>query len=91
MGQMTNDELIELLKIRVEIDSDENKYWFRCGLKHRDDGPAVEMTNGDKEWNQNGELHRDDGPAVEMANGDKAWYQNGQCYKIERGWKKNHD
>jgi hypothetical protein len=44
------------------------------------DGPAVELTNGDKYWYLNGQLHREYGPAVERSNGDKEWWLNGKCH-----------
>ena len=47
----------------------------------RENGPAVEYTDGDKSWYQNGERHRTDGPAIEYANGDKYWYQNGKLHR----------
>jgi len=31
------------------------------GKLHREDGPAVELDNGDKSWWVNGKLHREDG------------------------------
>jgi hypothetical protein len=39
--------------------------WFLNGKLHREDGPAVEWTNGSKSWYLNGNLHREDGPAIE--------------------------
>jgi hypothetical protein len=48
---------------------------------HREDGPAVEYANGDKEWYLNGKLHREDGPAVEDTDGYKEWYLNGKCHR----------
>ncbi len=30
------------------------KLWYKNGLLHRDDGPAIEWPNGKKEWIQNG-------------------------------------
>ena len=45
-----------------------NKY------SHREDGPAVEYTNGLKTWYVNGKLHRTDGPAMEYASGEKHWF-----------------
>lgn len=45
---------------------------------HREDGPAVEWENGDKEWWINGKLHREDGPAQEWFNGDRRWHLNGK-------------
>src|SRR5690606_24568249 len=48
---------------------------------HREDGPAVEFSNGDKFWYQNGKLHREDGPAAEWVHGNKYWYKNDVLYK----------
>ncbi len=48
---------------------------------HREDGPAIESTNGYKEWYLNGKLHREDGPALEYANGDKMWFINGKLHR----------
>jgi hypothetical protein len=59
--------------ITVWVD-DDNKF-------HRDDGPAVECSDGGKEWYQHGERHRDDGPAVEWASGTKVWYQHGKKHR----------
>ena len=58
-------------KVRVYEDKTE---WFLNGLRHREDGPAVERTNGQKEWFLKGVHHRENGPAIEYANGDKSWY-----------------
>jgi hypothetical protein len=54
------------------------------GKRHREDGPAVEYANGDKEWCLNGKLHRTDGPAVERAIGTKRWYLNGHEYLLDQ-------
>ncbi len=70
------------ISIRKEIDQfGDVRYHNEQDYLHRDDGPAVECANGDKEWYQNGKLHRLDGPAVERANGDKYWYQNGKFHR----------
>ena len=45
---------------------------------HREDGPAVEDTDGYKEWYIHGKLHREDGPAIEYTNGGKDWFINGE-------------
>ncbi len=61
------------------IDSLGDKYWENAeGQRHRLDGPAVELANGDKYWHQNDRLHRLDGPAIELANGIKSWYIKGK-------------
>ncbi len=48
---------------------------------HRDDGPAVILTNGTRFWCQHGKLHRDDGPAMIFLYGKQVWYQNGEIHR----------
>ena len=67
-------------KYYVIVD-DHSARWYKdakCNVLHREVGPAVEYSNGDKFWYQNGDLHRTDGPAVAYANGVKRWYINGE-------------
>jgi len=52
--------------------------YYLNGELHREDGPAVEYTNGDKFWIINGKKHREDGPAIEFASGNKYWFINGE-------------
>ena len=49
-------------------------------IRHREDGPAVEYSNGTKYWYLNGKLHRVDGPAIEFFDGTKVWHLNGKEY-----------
>ena len=57
-------------------------FWYNeKGELHREDGPAVEYANGDKEWYLSGERHREDGPAFECANGRKEWWLNGNLHR----------
>ena len=46
-------------------------YFNDAGQIHREDGPAIEWFNGDKEYYINGKRHRIDGPAIEKINGYK--------------------
>ena len=50
-------------------------------IRHREDGPAVEYADGDKEWWINGKRHREDGPANEYADGSKSWFINGKYHR----------
>ena len=61
------------------------KYVFEneAGQFHREDGPAFEYDNGDKEWYLNGQQHREDGPAVEYGNGYKEWWLNGKLHRVD--------
>ncbi len=56
------------------------KKWFKNGLLHRLDGPAVEYANGTKEWFKNGKRHREDGPALKFSDSIKYWYLEGKSY-----------
>ena len=51
--------------------------WWRDGVRHREDGPAIESAGGRREWYRAGKLHRDDGPAVESADGYREWWRDG--------------
>ena len=55
--------------------------YYLNGKCHREDGPACEFADGDKQWWLNGTLHRTDGPAIERGNGDKGWYLNGKRHR----------
>ena len=59
------------------VDANGAKFWYKNGLYHREDGPAIEWNNGDKVWFKNGLRHREDGPAVEWYGGMKFWYYEG--------------
>jgi hypothetical protein len=70
----------------IKINEFGSKFYFKdkeMTIRHREDGPAAEWSNGDKAWYLNGVRHREDGPAVEYADGDKAWYLNGVKYTEE--------
>jgi len=60
--------------MRKETDSYGTYYYNDLNQYYREDGPAIEETNGDKWWYRNGQYHREDGPAIELANGSKYWY-----------------
>lgn len=67
----------KMITYTVKIDKDKTKRWYLNDKLHREDGPAVECTNGTKFWYLNGKRHREDGPAIECADGTKYWYLNG--------------
>lgn len=48
--------------------------WKLGDRYHREDGPAIVMTNGTRMWYDHGRLHRTDGPAVMLAGGMNSWY-----------------
>ena len=65
----------------VKIDEHGTKRWYLNGELHREDGPAVECTDGSSSCWIHGKLHREDGPAVEYARGDKEWFFNDKLHR----------
>lgn len=79
------------------IDKDGNELWYRDGVLHREDEPAIvvnaevyvptvygmsmKVSKGTKAWLFNGVLHRNDAPAVEYWNGARSWYVHGQLHR----------
>lgn len=51
------------------------------GELHREDGPAVEWSDGTREWYLSGLIHREDGPAVEQSDGARGYYRNGRPHR----------
>jgi len=72
----------------IEIDMYGDKYWYRDGVMHRDDGPAIEFANGSKVWRVHGKLHREDGPAIIYFN-EEYWFYYGK--KIDCSCQKEFD
>ena len=75
-------QYIETTKYGTHYYSDE-----AMTVLHREDGPAVEDTDGHKEWYINGKRHREGGPALEWNNGDKEWYIHGTLMKSCISWR----
>jgi hypothetical protein len=67
-----------------KIDLEGNKRWYKNEKLHREDGAAIEYSNGDRYWYIDGKLHRIDGPAIEWSNGVKWWYLNYERYNSEQ-------
>ena len=70
-----------MITYTVEIYEAGSERWFHNDKLHREDGPAIQLANGDKWWYLNDKRHREDGPAIEMANGDKFWYLNDKLHR----------
>ena len=79
----------------VVINERKDIVYYLNGKLHREDGPAIEFANGNKEWFLNGEYHRENGPAVEHINGIEKWYLNGKYHRedgpaiISKTWHKS--
>ena len=64
----------------IKINCVGTKRYYVNNILHREDGPAIEYSDGTKYWYKNGKLHRKDGPAIENAYGHKEWYLNGYYF-----------
>jgi hypothetical protein len=63
-------------------EEDQTTKWFKDGIIHREDGPAIISPNGNQAWYQNGVFHRVGGPALEMADENMyQWCQNGLLHR----------
>jgi hypothetical protein len=71
----------------VRVYPNRTKEWYLNGKLHREDGPAIEYSDGYKAWFLNGKQHREDGPAIEYSYGPKFWFLNDVKYSEEE-WKK---
>jgi hypothetical protein len=59
--------------------------WFCNGLIHRDDGPALILSDGTDVWYYQGRIHRDDGlPAIICEDGTLEYYVNGVKVRAEK-------
>ncbi|MFL9610951.1 hypothetical protein ACKF11_12770 [Methylobacillus sp. Pita2] len=73
------------------LKDDKGVIWYKNGLMHRDNGPAVELvtTGGDirKSWYRNGLRHRTDGPAHQVTREDgvefEMYYQNDVLHRTD--------
>jgi hypothetical protein len=54
------------------------RIWYFHGEHHREGGPAVEYSGGDKFWYLHGKLHREDGPAIDWVNNPKEYWIDGE-------------
>ena len=76
----------------VEVWDNGDTFWKNDkGEWHRENGPAIELSNGTKSWYLNGKLHRIGGPAIEWSSGSKEWFLNGERFPSEAEWKKAVD
>jgi hypothetical protein len=82
LGLLTKAEL-QLAMSDYVLRKNGRHEWYRNGVLHRDDGPAILLRDGTKRWYQNGRLHRANGPAIEYPTGRKDWYQNDFLHRFD--------
>jgi hypothetical protein len=59
------------------------RYYGNNGVYHREDGPAIEYSDGVKFWYKNGVYHREDGPAKWYSENHYAWYYEGELHRLD--------
>lgn len=57
--------------------------WIMNGLRHRENGPALESSLGGSSWYRLGDLHRSDGPAIQKDDGTLEWFVYGQRHRVD--------
>lgn len=69
----------------ISIDDNRTIICKLNGVLHREDGPAVEYVNGEKQWYINGLLHRINGPAIIFKDGSmQYWIDGNRQHWLER-------
>ena len=64
-GHDEPEVVIDILAPYIDHDENATRYYaYKGGPFHREDGPAIEYTNGDEVWYLDGKRHREGGPAV---------------------------
>ena len=65
-----------------------NKHWKNeFGQYHREDGPAVENSDGTRIWCKNDKWHREDGPTCIHSDGTFSYYLFNKSFSKENYWK----
>jgi hypothetical protein len=76
------------MNVYTKTNDNGTKFYYKDKKKtilHREDGPAVVYSDGDKSWYLNGKRHRMDGPAIEYINGSDRWYIDGVfIFKVDQ-------
>ncbi len=70
-----------MITYNVRVYKNKDVFWYYNGKRHREDGPAVELSNGTSEWYKHGERHRENGPAIVRNDGYKSWWLNGKLHR----------
>lgn len=82
-SKIAEPTVITTTKAKFSLVEEGNQYWYRNGVLHNEDGPAIIQADGRKEWWINGVRHREDGPAVERPNGTQYWFYCGQVHRVD--------
>lgn len=56
--------------------------YYKDGILHNNNEPAVIWEDGSYQWYYNGLLHREDGPAI-LCQGNTYWYNQGKRHRTD--------
>lgn len=73
--------VLQLLGGNCRISENAISFINSAGRLHREDGPAVEHSDGGVNWYVNGQLHRVDGPANIRPHGYQQWYNRDYVHR----------
>ena len=80
------------MRYTVKVNKNGDRFWYEEGTNtpHREDGPAVELSDGTKKWIKYGLYHREDGPAIMYSDGVSIYCFNGTSMAKNEweAWKK---
>ena len=71
-------------------DNGKTRFWYRNGVIHREDGPAVIWADGTQDWMIDGLYHREDGAARIFPDGQESYAYGGLFYSYDN-WCKIND
>jgi hypothetical protein len=71
----------DMIEYKVKVHTNYTVWFNLKDERHREDGPAIEWSDGTKEWYKNDVRHREDGPAVEQSYGNTVWYPDGNHHR----------
>jgi hypothetical protein len=75
----------------LNIDRNNDRWWYAGNELHREDGPAVEFNCGSKFWYIHDKLHRTDGPAIMLYKGHNEWWLDGLRFTLNEWLDQNPD
>lgn len=70
------------LRLHGRIEKDGAVIYYKDGILHNANEPAIVWEDGSYQWYYNGALHRENGPAIE-SQGSKYWYSQGKRHRID--------
>lgn len=57
--------------------------YYKDGVLHRDDGPAIVGRDGYEAWFKDGKSHREDGPAIIHPEAISSWWYEGHRINLD--------